>query len=87
MSKETWFVARFGQIQPIEVVASTAQFVTLAARPHTREKKITDWCSYFPTWDGAKAWLVEKAARERNQAAARLKHYEDELAKVEALQK
>lgn len=81
--RTTWYRAWFGKIEPVEVVSETEQFVTIAGG--RRDKKITDWQSYFKTYDAAKAWLLAGALEKLNAAKANVERAEQELAKLEKL--
>lgn len=71
-------------IDPVEVASSTDHFVTLVEHKR-REKRLTDWCSYFPTREEAKQHLVNKAQRAIEFTSIQLERAKAELTKAEAL--
>ncbi len=78
----TKYCARFGEVFPVEIVRETAQFVVLGKHQgNRREKKLTDWCSYFDTHQQAVEWITDKLRRELESAEAGLKHRKTALEK------
>jgi hypothetical protein len=69
---ETWYRARFGEIDPVVVRKVTADYVCLEGH-NGRDKKLTDWCSYFKTAEEAKQWLIANAEQEIEGLESRLK--------------
>jgi hypothetical protein len=81
----TWYRAWLGKIDAHEVIAETAEFITLANNPKRREKKITEWSSWHPSREMAKAWLVEQAQAKVKRIEDELAFRREELAKAQAL--
>ena len=71
------------RIEEVEIVSETAQFVTLQSG--RREKKITDYGSYFPTRQEAKDFIIRKKTSDMKMAETRLAQACAELEKANAL--
>jgi hypothetical protein len=85
-----WFKARFcdyvssygnyNQIVPVTVERATDSFVWIGGRRHA--KRSTDYDQYFPTWDEAQAWLIERADEAVAYRREKLANAEDARAAI-----
>ena len=74
----TWYVATFGEIEPVEILKHSEKFVTLV---NGRRSAIsTDQAWYRPEREQAKAAMVAQYESERDQQRLRLLHAEQKLA-------
>lgn len=82
----TWYRARFEKIEPIVVTRSTSESVWPVGL-NSREKRVTDWYGYFPTWEEAHAWLLSNAERKLQTARLRLQYAQGEHGNVVGMKK
>ena len=77
-----WYKAHWNDIRPIDIERETKECVYIKGRRHN---KISDYDSYFPTREEAKAYLIKKAQYEVDKHKIWLRDAEETLAKVKAL--
>jgi len=78
------YKARFEEIVPVVVESWSAHFVKIEGHS-SRDKKRTDWQSFFNTWDEAKDWLVSKQEGRLARQKDQLKYEEEKLERLKSL--
>lgn len=79
---EIWYEAKFRNIDKVEVERATEQSVWIKGG---RNARMTDWRSFFPTWDEAHAWLISGAEHEVSEARQTLQYANDRLGNIKGL--
>ena len=83
-----WYNIYWNDIRPVEVERETEKCVYLKCFDKGRslkQNKISNYESYFPTREEAKAYLIQKAQDEVDRHRKWLLKHEETLAKVKAL--
>lgn len=87
----TWYMAldyHKPQIKSVEVVKQMAHFIEIvdpAYKTPFRTKRIAQTCSYFPSFEEAKAWLDETISRRIQDHRLRLEQEKSRLDLVRKL--
>lgn len=78
---ETWYEAWMDKITPVEVERHTELSVWVHGRKHARKS----WRAYFPTWDGAREWLLSKAQDELDSARRSLQRAQAKHGRIKGM--
>lgn len=85
----TWFELRHGDIRPVEVECFTDKTVTaidsfFGGRAR-RRNRISDYTCYFPTFDEAKAYAIERAQEKRDNLRKQLERANGDLGRIKGM--
>jgi hypothetical protein len=87
-NSESWYVAKVGffpAIVPVEIERHSGASIWLVGGK--RRARISDWQSYFKTWEEAKNHLLETQQAEVDNAQKRLDHQLKRLERVKRIKK
>lgn len=79
--KVMYEVTKYGKPELVEIEFETDKFVKVVGR-NSRDKKNTDWKSFFDTiWD-AKTWRINLAVSQIEQVKAQVEYYQKQYEKL-----
>jgi hypothetical protein len=82
-SETWWYVGRYSdEIKRRMASGSTEHTVIVNG---SRDKKVTDYGRYFPTWEEAHAYVIQRAEDALRSARAALERAESDLIRVRAM--
>jgi hypothetical protein len=78
----TWYRIRWEQITPVQVERSTQTSIWMDGH---RESRASNYTSYFPSWEEARNYLLDKTEREAASLKAQLTRKEGLLGNLRGM--
>lgn len=84
----TWFEVDYsGRVSPVEVASFTEKTVTIVSIGfrNTRQKRSSSWRHYFPTFDEAKSFALERAVKTVVSLRKQLERANGDLGRIKGM--